>query len=132
MCESLVVKRLENVLLLLRRHALTGVAHRQFYVLARPGTRILSTILIVEHTVACRQRERAAAGHRVTCVEYQVYQRILKIPGVDLGTPQIRSEMVLYLYFRGQRAGDQTLHVGNQLIDVCNRGLRGPVAREDK
>ena len=75
-------------------------------------------------------RELAALGHRIACVDGEVEQRAFQLVRIDRHAPQAAREHRLDRDVLADRAADQVGHAGDQPVDVGGLRIQRLAPRE--
>ena len=113
-------ERIERLASDLRRHAVAGIADRHPHISAR---RRVVRPSAFEREVHRRDRQLAAIGHGVACVQAEIQQRGLDLAGIDHRRPQIGREIGDHPDTPSQRARGQGNQLRHQTVEVS--GARG-------
>ena len=76
--------------------------------------------------------EPAAVGHRVAGVDGEVDQHLLDLAGVGLDRPQVGRDASLQLDVLAERAAQQLLELGDDVVEVEHLRLHDFAAAEDQ
>ena len=75
-------------------------------------------------------REFAAFGHRIACVDRQIDDSDLKLVGVDIGAPQATAKDRLDRHLFAQGAPEQIGEAANKVADIDRLGFEWRLARK--
>ena len=120
-------ERLEDSRQHVGRDADAGIGHRQRHEVA---LELIHPVALLQGDVARRQRNDAAARHRVTRVDGHVDQRELELGDVDLDRPDIRRDVALELHVAAQRADQHLVHGLDAFLEVGDHRVERLASRE--
>ena len=126
------VERLEGARGDLAVHADPGVLDREPDEVARLDRGVEAGLAAVELDVLGRHRERPAVRHGVARVEREVDQRLLDLAAVGLDRPELRAEVGRQLDVLAERALEERLEVGDDVVQDRATRATGLVAAEDR
>jgi hypothetical protein len=125
-------ERLEHTLDHLWRHAVAHVADREPDVPAGLDLAVEIERVLVELDVGGREDQPASGRHRVARVHRQVDEYLFDLSGIGLDRPQPGRELRLELDVLAERAAQQAVELGRDVVEVEHHGPHDLVAAEDQ